>query len=399
MLPLELDPGMEAARAGFATFAEREVAPHAAAWDHAAETPREAIDALAAAGYLGAVVGADHGGGGMDAVRFGLLNGELGRACSSLRSLLTVHSMLCHAVGRRGGDSLRARWLGRLARGEALGAFALSEPGAGSDPSALETVAEPVDGGYRLHGRKSWVTYGRIADVYLVFARAGGEPLALLVERDRPGVRVEPVEVTGTRASMVADVVLEGCTVPAENRVGGRGFGLAVALDALELGRYSVAWGCVGIVQACLDASLAFAAERVQYGSPIGEHQLVQRMLADMATELRAARLLCLSAGTLRDRGDADAGMECFVAKYFASTAATRAALAAVQIHGARGCTPAYPVERYLRDSRVMEIIEGSTQIQQLTIARHELRRSAGSVPPHPAREGSPADSHQETIR
>jgi glutaryl-CoA dehydrogenase (non-decarboxylating) len=284
-------------------------------------------------------------------------------------------------------------------RGDALGAFALSEPGAGSDPAAMETVAEPVDGGYRLHGRKSWVTYGRVADVYLVFARAEGEPLALLVERESPGVRVEPVEVTGTRASMVADVVFDGCTVPAENRVGGRGFGLAIALEALELGRYSVAWGCVGILQACLDASLAFAAERVQYGSPIGEHQLVQRMLADMATELRAARLLCLGAGALRDHGDPGAGMECFVAKYFASTAATRAALSAVQIHGARGCTPAYPVERYLRDSRVMEIIEGSTQIQQLTIARHELRRSAGGVPPHPARDGSPADSHQETIR
>jgi glutaryl-CoA dehydrogenase (non-decarboxylating) len=375
MIDSEPGSGTAAARDAFADFVDREVAPHAGAWDRAAETPASALRALAAAGYLGAVVPGEYGGAGMDAVRFGLLNEELGRACSSLRSLLTVHSMVCHAITRRGAPALRDRWLPGLASGAVLGAFALSEPDAGSDPAAMRTVAEPDGDGFRLYGRKSWTTYARVADVFLVFARAAEQPMGFLVEAGTPGVRVEPVEVTGTRASMVGDVVLDGCRVPAANRVGGRGFGLGIALDALELGRYSVAWGCVGIVRACLDASLDFAAARLQGGSPIAEHQLVQRMLANMATELRAARLLCLRAGALRDRGDPQAAMECFVAKYFASTAATRAALSAVQIHGARGCTPAYPVERYLRDTRVMEIIEGSTQVQQVAIARFAVQQ------------------------
>ena len=352
-----------------------EVAPHAAAWDRAAHTPPEAIGRLAATGWLGGIVPPGHGGAGMDWVSFALLNEELGSACSSLRSLLTVHSMVCFAVLRWGSRAQRARWLPPLARGEVLGAFGLSEPEAGSDPGAMAATATREEGGYRLDGRKTWTTYGQCAELFLVFARAEGGPTAFLVERGTPGLRVEPLEgVTGTRASMLAELHLEGCRVPDENRVAGAGFGLAVALSALEVGRLSVAAGCVGIVRASLDASVAYARERRQFGVPIGEHQLVQRMIADMATSWRAARLLCHRAAELRDAGDPAAGIESFVAKYFASTAATRAALDAVQIHGANGCTDRYPVERYLRDSRVMEVIEGSTQIQQVAIATHELR-------------------------
>jgi alkylation response protein AidB-like acyl-CoA dehydrogenase len=172
--------------------------------------------------------------------------------------------------------------------------------------------------------------------------------------------------------------------VPREARVAGPGFGLAVAVATLEVGRYSVACGTAGLIRACLDASLDYAARRVQYGSAIGEHQLVQRMLAEMAAGWRAAHWLCLRAGWLRDAGDPAAAHETFVAKYVASTAATRAALDAVQIHGANGCSEEYPVERYLRDSRVMEIIEGSTQIQQIAIARAELDARAAATPPRP---------------
>lgn len=372
---MALTPAQEAARAEFAAYVDRHVAPHAGAWDRAAATPREAVESLAATGWLGAVVPAEHGGAGMDWVTFALLNEELGRGCSSIRSLLTVHSMASFAVLRWGSRAQKERWLPRLARGEAIGAFALSEPNVGSDAAAVETTATPDGDHYILEGRKKWTTYGQIADVFLLFAKSEGKPVAFLVERGTPGLEVRPLHgVTGTRASMLAELHLDGCRVPKESRIAGPGFGLAVAVAVLEVGRLSVGAGSVGIVRACLDASLAYASSRTQFGAAIGEHQLVQRMITEMATDWRAARLLCLRAAALRDAGDPSAAAEAFVAKYFASRAATRAALDAVQIHGANGITEDYPLERYLRDSRVMEIIEGSTQIQQVTIARNELQ-------------------------
>jgi glutaryl-CoA dehydrogenase (non-decarboxylating) len=373
-LRMGMGPAQEAARAGFAAWVDAHVAPHAGEWDRAARTPPEVIRALAETGWLGAVVPAEHGGAGMDWVSFGVLNEELGRGCSSLRSLLTVHSMAAWAVLRWGSRAQKERWLPLFARGRAVGAFALSEPNVGSDAAAVETTATQDGDAYVLNGTKKWTTYGQIADVFLLFARAEGKTVAFLLERGTPGFAVEPLHgVTGTRASMLAELRLDGCRVPREARVGGAGFGLSIAMSALEVGRYSVACGSAGIVRACLDASLKYAAERRQFGAAIGEHQLVQRMLANMAAGWRAAHWLCLRAGWLRDQGDPAAPHETFVAKYFASTAATRAALDAVQIHGANGVTEEYPVERYLRDSRVMEIIEGSTQIQQMTIARAEL--------------------------
>ncbi|HLM66015.1 MAG TPA: acyl-CoA dehydrogenase family protein [Longimicrobium sp.] len=372
-----LGAAQETARRRFAAWTDREVAPFAGEWDRAGATPRNVVERMAAEGFLGAMVAAELGGTGMDAVTFGLLNEELGRGCSSIRSLVTVHSMACHAIARWGSRAQKEAWLPAMARGERIGAFGLSEPEVGSDAGAIQTTAELDGDAYVLRGVKKWTTYGQMADVLLCFARADGKPLALLVDLHASGVTVEPLTVHGTRASMVAQITLNGVRVPKSDRLAGPGFGLGVALSVLELGRYSVACGCVGIVRACLDASAAYAATRVQGGSAIGEHQLVQRMLADMATDWRAARLLCLHAGWLRDQGDADAGRDVFHAKYFASTAATRAALNAVQIHGANGLTDDYPVERLLRDSRVMEIIEGSTQIQQVTIGRWEVEAAA----------------------
>lgn len=372
-----LGVAQEEARRRFAAWVNREVVPFAGAWDRAHATPRSVVDAMAAEGFLGAVVPAELGGTGMDAVTFGLLNEELGRGCSSVRSLVTVHSMACHAVARWGSRAQKEAWLPALARGERIGAFGLSEPDVGSDAGAIQTTAELDGDTYVLRGVKKWTTYGQIADVLLCFAKSDGKPLALLVDLHAPGVTVEPLTVHGTRASMVAQITLDAVRVPKENRLAGPGFGLGVALSVLELGRYSVACGCVGILRACLEASAAYAAQRVQGGSVIGEHQLVQRMVADMATDWRAARLLCLHAGWLRDQNHPDAGREVFHAKYFASTAATRAALSAVQVHGANGLTDDYPTERLLRDSRVMEIIEGSTQIQQVTLGRWEVEAAA----------------------
>lgn len=377
-----LGAAQEAARRGFAEWVAREVTPFAGDWDRAAMTPPAVVAKMAQAGFLAAVIPAQFGGAGMDAVTFGLLNEELGRGCSSVRSLVTVHSMACHAVVRWGSSAQKEAWLPRMARGELIGAFGLSEPNVGSDAGAIETTAQRDGDAYVLRGTKKWTTYGQIADVLLCFAKADGKPLALLVDLRAPGVTVSPLEVSGTRASMLAEIAFDGVRVPAENRLAGPGFGLAVALSALEVGRYSVAFGCVGIVRACLEAAATYAAARVQGGSPIAEHQLVQAMLAEMATDYRAARLLCLHAGWLRDQGDPQAGREVFHAKHFASTAATRAALSAVQVHGARGLTAAYPVERYLRDTRVMEIIEGSTQIQQVTLGRWAVEEALAQNPP-----------------
>jgi glutaryl-CoA dehydrogenase (non-decarboxylating) len=376
-----LGAAQEAARRAFAAWVEREVAPFAGDWDRAGTTPPGVVAKMAGEGFLAATVPVEFGGAGMDAVTFGLLNEELGRGCSSLRSLVTVHSMACHAVARWGSRAQKEAWLPRMARGEVIGAFGLSEPNVGSDAGAIETTAELDGDAYVLRGAKKWTTYGRIADVLLCFAKADGKPLALLVDLRAPGVAVAPLEVAGTRASMLAEITFDAVRVPKANRLAGPGFGMAVALSTLELGRYSVACGCVGILRACLEASAAYASTRVQGGSPIAEHQLVQAMLAQMATDYRAARLLCLHAGWLRDQGDPQAAREVFHAKHFASVAATRAAQAAVQVHGANGLTAAYPVERYLRDTRVMEIIEGSTQIQQVTLGRWAVEEAVSAQP------------------
>jgi glutaryl-CoA dehydrogenase (non-decarboxylating) len=375
-LNFELNPQQRAAREEFRAFVAAEIAPHAGRWDREGAIPRELVDRLRERGYLGSNVPADYGGPGRDNVTYGLLTEEIGRGCSSVRSLLTVHDMVAHVIGRWGSPGQRERYLPALARGEILGAFCLSEPNAGSDAKSVETVARDDGDAWVLDGRKKWTTFGQIAGLFLVLAKVDDKATAFLVERETPGVTVKPLTgITGTRASLLAEIFFEGCRVPKENLIGKPGFGVsAVMSTALDHGRYSVAWGAVGLAQACLDASRAYAAERRQFGVPIAEHQLVRRMLTNMIAEVRAARLLCLRAGWLRDTRDPGATGEIWVAKYFASTMATRAALDAVQIHGANGCSEEYPVERYLRDSRVLEIIEGSTQIQQITIPLFELQ-------------------------
>ena len=363
-------------------FVDQEIVPFAGAWDREGRTPPEIVTALARRGYLDT---APREGRLREASGLLALHEEIGRGCSSLRSLLTVHGMVTHVLWRWGSSALASAWLPRLAHGETIAAFALSEPDVGSDLSAVTTDAAVDGDSYVLHGHKKWITYGQVAGVFLVVARSARGPLVLLVERDTPGLTITPMRgITGTRASMLAELRFDGCRVPASSRIGGAGFGVPVALSALELGRLSVAAGCVGIIQACLEAATGYANARTQFGRAIGEHQLVQRMIADMAADVRAARLLCERAAALHDARTPGAAHEIFIAKYFASTAATRAAANAVQIHGANGCTDAYPVDRYLRDARVMEIIEGSTQVLQSEIGRAELAASADHGPSEP---------------
>jgi alkylation response protein AidB-like acyl-CoA dehydrogenase len=365
----------------FRQFATEEIAPHASRIDRHGRVPVEMIGRLAALGYLGAIVPADFGGLGLDMVNLGVLHEEIGNACSSVRSLLTVHSMVAYGLSKCGSKQLRDVWLAKLASGEAIGAFALTEVNSGSDAAHIETRAARRGDHFVLNGRKKWITFGQIADVFLVFAQADGGISSLLVEKGCPGFSITHIDgMLGTRGSMLAELHFADCAVPCSNLVGGKGFGFAaVAALCLDFGRYSVACGSVGISQACLDASLAYAEVRKQFGVPIKDHQLIAQLITRMVTDTKAARLLCRHAGQLKDVGDPETVNETLVAKYFASRAAMRSASDAVQIHGANGCSSDYPVERLFRDAKIMEIIEGSSQMQEIMIARHSYNNRGAS--------------------
>jgi hypothetical protein len=364
-------------------FVDQHIKPVADQMDAAGRTSNEMISSLAARGYLGLGVPEPYGGGGADAVTLGLLCYEITRGSASLLSLMTVQNMVSLAIAKWGTDQQRDRWLPALARGETIGAFALSEPNTGSDARSVETTAAADGDALVINGRKRWCSFGQTAGLYLVLCQYDGKPTALLVERGTPGLDVRPMDgLLGFRAAMLGELVLTDCRVPATNLVGRPGFGFSHVMgSALDAGRYSIAWGCTGICQECLDLSLDYSSSRVQGGKEIGEHQLIQQMIANMITDTKASYLMCLQSGLLRDAGEPASIMETSTAKYFASRAAVRIASDALQIHGANGCLSDSPVQRHFRDARLMEIIEGSSQIQQIIIARsgsqsHRAERS-----------------------
>ncbi|HEX5735281.1 MAG TPA: acyl-CoA dehydrogenase family protein [Blastocatellia bacterium] len=368
---VELTEQQLARQQEFAAFVDREVAPFADGFDRAEAIAPELIEKLARAGYLALTLPVEYGGEAESMITYGLLHEQVGRGCSSVRSILTVHTMVAHAIARWGSAAQKKRLLPRLASGEMVAAFCLTEAHAGSDARNMEAVATKTPDGFRLSGHKKWITAGQIARLYLVLAQCDRQPCAFLVERDTPGLSIHPIAgMLGVRASMLADLVLRDCQVSEEMRVGPIGFGFShVAGAALDLGRYSVACGCVGIAQACLDACERYVGHRRQFGVLIREHQLIQKMLTEAMVGTQAARLMCYRAGYLRDKRDAGAMLETAMAKYFASRMATKIAADAVQIHGANGCSADYPVQRYLRDAKIMEIIEGSTQVMETLIA------------------------------
>ena len=355
----------------FRRFALEHVSPWAELHDRQQRLSDHIVPALARRGWFAPFLPESHGGSAMDMVTYGALHEEMGRACSSVRSLLTVHDMVCLSILRWGSEALRERWLRPLARGEVTGALAISEPNAGSDVNGIEANAEPRAGGFVLNGEKKWITFGQIAGVFAVLARSEGRPTAFLIERGTPGFSIEPIDgMFGTRGSMLALLKFSDCWISWDALLGRPGFGAnPVAMSALGLGRYSVACGSLGIAQACLDACYEYATHTRRFGAALKDHQLIQQMITEMITDISASRLLCRLAGSLKDEKDPQEIMQTFVAKYHASTAAMRAAERAVQIHGANGISAEYPVQRLLRDAKVMEIIEGSTQIQQITIA------------------------------
>lgn len=352
-------------------FIRIHIVGQAASFDANEAIPRTFIATLSNSGLLAAGLPKECGGLGLDMEAFGSINEDVGQACSAVRALVGVQTMVGRAIVRWGTEHQKRRWLHRLAAGDAIAAFALTEAEAGSD-ARVTTEATARNGMYVLNGCKKWISFGTIADVFLVFATTADGPAAFLVTHDTPGLRVRPiVGILGLRGSMVSEVEFENCRIPFEASLGPPGFGLShVGATALSYGRYSVACGCVGISRGCLDASLRYCRMRQQFGKPLSEHQLVQRLISRMAANTDAARLLCKKAGRTLELGDPSSVLDGLVAKYFASTTAMQSASDAVQIHGANGCSSAYPVERYLRDAKVMEIIEGSTQLQEVMIAR-----------------------------
>ena len=358
----------------FKSFIDKEIFPYADEFDLNQSIPEQIIQKIAQQGWFGVTVPKKFGGLELDTISWGLLCEEIGRASASLLSLVTVHYMLCNAIHKWGTDTQQKHWLPKLAKGEKLCAFALTEPEIGSDAKNVGTSATlSDDGSFVLNGSKKWISCAQIADVFLIIAQSDGQPCAFLVEKNTPGFEIVPInDMMGFRAAMIAEIHMKNCIIPKENLIGKIGFGFShVAGAALDSGRYTIAWGCVGLGQACQDASIAYAAQRKQFGTYLKDHQLIQQMIADMITNVKAARLLCYNAGYLKSTGDPQVIMATSIAKYFASKMAAKVSSDAVQIHGANGCSSLYPVERYMRDAKTMEIIEGSNQIQQLLISRY----------------------------
>lgn len=356
---------------GVKHFVNEVVAPNAHNYDLNKITPTDCLGALADYGYMGAQIPSAFGGMELDAICFGNLCKELGSASASILSLITVHSMVCFSIARWANSQLKQNWLPKLASGEKIAAFALTEPNVGSSVKDVETRVEADGDSYVLNGTKTWISYAQIANVFLVFAKVEDQPVALLVERDSPGLDVEPLQgLIGLQASMMGKVKFTKCRISKDNLIARPGFGIShVASSCLDLGRLSIAWGSLGISEACLAASLSYSSNRSQGGQEIKNYQLIQEMIADMVTNVHSSRLLCQHASWLRDNGDPDAIMETCIAKYSCSRIASKCASDALQVHGALGCSLEHPVQRYWRDARMMEIIEGSSQIQQMLIA------------------------------
>jgi alkylation response protein AidB-like acyl-CoA dehydrogenase len=363
-------------------FAEAELGDKVAPYDERAEFPHTIVTKLGRLGFLGALVPEAYGGAGLDYVSFALIVEELCRGDASIGITMWAHNSLCatHIV-LFASEAQKRRYLPRLASGEMLGAWGLTEPGSGSDAAALRTRAEPSGGGWVLNGSKAFITNASVCGVAVVMARTDAEPKqkgisAFLLEKGTDGFRAgKPYRKLGLHASDTAELILEDARVPAANLIGERGAGFAQATQVLEGGRVAMAAMAVGIAQAAIDQSVAYMKQRTAFGRTLAEFNGLQGMIADLAAEVEAARLLTLRAAYLKDTGR-PARLAAAMAKLFASETAMKAATKAVQIHGGAGYIREFPVERIFRDAKLTEIGEGTSEIQRLVIGREILQLS-----------------------
>lgn len=354
-------------------FTDDRIVPHAQRWDRDEAIDRDLVPALGEVGFLGLGIDERYGGSGGDNLAYCLVLEEIARGDSAVRGIISVSlGLVAKSIAKHGTEEQKQRWLPGLTNGTQLGCFALTEPGTGSDAGSLVTKAAKTDGGYRINGRKVFITNGTWADVALVFARTGGPGprgiSAFLVPTDTQGFEATEIKgKLGMRGQATAEITLDDVEVPEDALLSTEGFKLA--MGSLDKGRMSVAAGCVGAARGALEAALEYAGEREQFGKPIAGFQLVQELLADMAVETDAARLLTWRVADLADRGE-PFGTEASMAKLYASEAAVRVANNAIQVFGGYGYIDEYPVGKYLRDTRVTTLYEGTSQIQKLLIGR-----------------------------
>jgi butyryl-CoA dehydrogenase len=357
-------------------FTDNEIVDRARENDRNEHFDVELVQMIAAQGYLGAIVPREYGGAGLDYLTYGVIVEEIGRGDSAMRTVISVQtSLVCSAIMRWGTEEQKQRYLPKLCSGEWLGCFGLTEPDTGSDAANQKTRAKRTDSGWVINGAKMWISLGNHAKVAMIFAQTDPEKghrglACFLVETENDGF--EPQEIhhkMGLRGSDTASISLSDCEVPEDALLGDVGDGFKIAMTSLDSGRYSVAAGCVGICQGCVEESVNYAKERVQFGRPIASFQLVQAMLADMKVETDAARMLVYRAGYLKDAGKPST-TETSIAKLYATEAAVKCANTAIQVHGGAGYVDDHPVERYFRDVRVTTLYEGTSQIQKLIIGR-----------------------------
>lgn len=355
-------------------FATEELQPRAAEADRTETFPEELWDELAELDLTGLTVPEEYGGFAADRMTYSLVNEEVAYGHLSVATALSVHCLATSCISQFGSEEIKEQWLPEMVSGRPVGAFALSEPEAGSNPAELSTRAECIGDEYVINGKKQWITNGSRAGVVILFAKTGeGEITQLLVPADSEGLEVgKKEEKLGLRASDTTALLFDDVRIPAENRLTEEGRGLSAALSILTGGRIGIASQAVGLAQAAMDDSLTYAQEREQFGGPISTIQTIQHKLAEMETNLRAARLLTREAARKEDSGE-DPRMDASIAKYFASEAAMEITNEAVQIHGGAGYTTDFDVERYYRDAKITTIYEGTSQIQKNVIARELL--------------------------
>jgi hypothetical protein len=362
-------------------FAARELAPHAARWDEEQIFPVEALRAAAALGFAGIYVSEDVGGAGLTRLDAALIFEELAAACPSTAAYISIHNMAAWMIDRFGGEAQRKRFCPKLASMEHFASYCLTEPGAGSDAAALSTRAVRDGDHYVLNGSKAFISGGGSSDVYVCMVRTGGAGAdgisCIAVEKGTKGLSFGKKEKKlGWNSQPTAAVIFQDCRVPVANRIGAEGEGFKIAMQGLDGGRINIAACSLGGARACLEAATAHLGERRQFGRKLAEFQALQFEIADMATELDAARLMVHRAAARHDAGDPHATMHCAMAKRFATDACFAVVDRALQLHGGYGYIKEFPIERYLRDLRVHRILEGTNEIMRVIIARRLLRES-----------------------
>jgi alkylation response protein AidB-like acyl-CoA dehydrogenase len=379
-MQLELDDIQKMIKKNVKEFAEKEIAPVAAELDQKEEHPAKILEKMAKLGFLGVIIPQEYGGAGLDTISYAIIVEEISRKCASTGVITSVHnSLVAYPIMKYGTEEQKKKYLPILAKGEEIGAFAATEPSAGSDLGAMKTTAVLKSNKYIINGDKTFITSGSEAGIIIIFAvtdkNAGSKGIsAFIVENTMKGYKVGSIfEKLGINASQTSELIFENMEVPKENLLGKEGDGFKIALATLDGGRIGIAAQAVGIAQAALDESIEYSKQREQFGRPIAKFQAIQWMIADMATRIEAARYLVYNAAYVKDKGERFS-KEAAMAKLFASETAMEAVIKAVQIHGGYGYTKEYTVERLFRDAKITEIYEGTSEVQRMVIANSLLR-------------------------